>query len=43
MALSERYKLAVDKLLEDKRFSDRWTRIFSDMLRIRSGRPGAPS
>ena len=40
--LSERRKLAVDKLLEDKRFSDRWTVFFSDMLRIRSGRPGGP-
>ncbi|MEL0120546.1 MAG: DUF1549 domain-containing protein, partial [Opitutae bacterium] len=34
--------LAVDKLLEDKRYSDRWTVFFSDMLRIRSGRPGGP-
>ncbi len=40
--LSERRRLAVDKLLEDKRFSDRWTVFFSDMLRIRSGRPGGP-
>ena len=40
--LSERRKMAVDRLLEDKRFNDRWTVFFSDMLRIRSGKSGGP-
>ena len=41
-ALSERRKMAVESLLEDKRFNDRWTVFFSDMLRIRSGKTGGP-
>ena len=40
--LSERRKMAVNKLLGDKRFNDRWTVFFSDMLRIRSGKSGGP-
>jgi len=38
--LSERRKMAVEHLLKDKRFNDRWTVFFSDMLRIRSGKTG---
>jgi hypothetical protein len=40
--LSERRKLAVDSIVEDKRFNDRWMVFFADMLRIRSNKTGGP-
>jgi hypothetical protein len=36
----ERRVNLVDQLLEDERFSDRWTVFFADMIRIRSNAPG---
>ena len=40
--LSERRKLAVEQIVEEKRFNDRWMVFFADMLRIRSNKPGGP-
>ena len=36
----ERRKLLVEKLLDEPRFSERWTVFFADMLRIRSNATG---
>jgi hypothetical protein len=40
--LSERRKLAVEEIVKQDRFNDRWTVFFADMLRIRSNKPGGP-
>jgi hypothetical protein len=40
--LSERRKLAVEELLKDERFNDRWVVFFADMLRIRTNKAGGP-
>ena len=40
--LSERRKMAVEEILKEERFNDRWMVFFADMLRIRSNKPGGP-
>ena len=40
--LSERRKLAVEELLKNERFNDRWSVFFADMLRIRTNKAGGP-
>lgn len=37
---ARRREMAVDKLMADSRFVDRWTTFYSDMLRLRANAPG---